>query len=169
MPLKASPRAVAYVMTVRPTRRRTAAAKRRFGCGPVGHKIDGSKNGYRKCFYCKNIRSNPLFCPEKHRQEIIRLIPNHNLRILDLCCGTGDQLKKLSDAGFNHLTGVDLSTEMLKVARKAIKLKICWKAMCRTQGCLVKVLISSSFHLQFMKNLPGCNIICWRKQAPVGS
>ena len=58
------------------------------------------------------------FALKNIRQEIIRLIPNHNLRILDLCCGTGDQLKKLSDAGFNHLTGVDLSTEMLKVARK---------------------------------------------------
>jgi demethylmenaquinone methyltransferase/2-methoxy-6-polyprenyl-1,4-benzoquinol methylase len=63
------------------------------------------------------------FALKNIRQEIIRLIPNHNLRILDLCCGTGDQLKKLSDAGFNHLTGVDLSTEMLKVARKGNKIE----------------------------------------------
>jgi len=56
------------------------------------------------------------------RRDTIRLIPNHDARILDLCCGTGDQLKKLSDAGFNNLTGVDLSTEMLKVARKGNKI-----------------------------------------------
>nr|WP_320015989.1 class I SAM-dependent methyltransferase [uncultured Desulfobacter sp.] len=62
------------------------------------------------------------FALKNIRQDIIRLIPNRNARILDLCCGTGDQLKKLSDAGFNHLTGVDLSTEMLKVARKGNKI-----------------------------------------------
>ncbi len=62
------------------------------------------------------------FALKNIRQDIIRLIPNHDARILDLCCGTGDQLKKLSDAGFNNLTGVDLSTEMLKVARKGNKI-----------------------------------------------
>jgi len=62
------------------------------------------------------------FALKNIRQDIIRLIPNRYARILDLCCGTGDQLKKLSDAGFNHLTGVDLSTEMLKVARKGNKI-----------------------------------------------
>lgn len=56
------------------------------------------------------------------RQDIIRMIPDHDARILDLCCGTGDQLKKLSDAGFSNLTGVDVSTEMLKVAGKGDKI-----------------------------------------------
>ena len=62
------------------------------------------------------------FALKNIRQDIIRLIPNHDARILDLCCGTGDQLKKLSDAGFNNLTGMDLSTDMLKVARKGNKI-----------------------------------------------
>jgi demethylmenaquinone methyltransferase/2-methoxy-6-polyprenyl-1,4-benzoquinol methylase len=56
------------------------------------------------------------------RQDIIRLIPDHDARILDLCCGTGNQLKKLSDAGFSNLTGVDLSPDMLKVAGKGNKI-----------------------------------------------
>lgn len=62
------------------------------------------------------------FALKNIRQDIIRLIPDHDARILDLCCGTGDQLKKLSDAGFSNLTGMDLSTEMLKVARKGNKI-----------------------------------------------
>ena len=62
------------------------------------------------------------FALKNIRQDIIRLIPNRDARILDLCCGTGDQLKKLSDAGFNNLTGVDLSPEMLKVARRGNKI-----------------------------------------------
>lgn len=38
--------------------------------------------------------------------------------IVDLCCGTGHQLKILSKSGFNNLTCVDLSEEMLHVAAK---------------------------------------------------
>ena len=38
--------------------------------------------------------------------------------ILDLCCGTGDQLKLFSKNGFRNLHGLDLSDSMLKIARK---------------------------------------------------
>ena len=38
--------------------------------------------------------------------------------ILDLCCGTGNQLKLLSKNGFNNLHCLDLSDSMLKIARK---------------------------------------------------
>lgn len=38
--------------------------------------------------------------------------------ILDLCCGTGNQLKLLSKAGLKNLTGIDLSEEMLYIAKK---------------------------------------------------
>ena len=62
------------------------------------------------------------FALKNVRQDIIRLIPDHDARILDLCCGTGDQLKRLADEGFSNLTGVDLSTEMLKVADKGNKI-----------------------------------------------
>ncbi|MCG8552498.1 MAG: class I SAM-dependent methyltransferase [Desulfobacterales bacterium] len=62
------------------------------------------------------------FALKNIRRNIIRLIPDHGARILDMCCGTGDQLKRLSDAGFSHLTGVDLSTDMLKVAARGNKI-----------------------------------------------
>ncbi len=38
--------------------------------------------------------------------------------ILDLCCGTGNQLKLLSKNGFKNLHCLDLSKEMLRVAEK---------------------------------------------------
>jgi len=38
--------------------------------------------------------------------------------ILDLCCGTGNQLKLLSKSGFKNLHCLDLSKAMLKVAEK---------------------------------------------------
>ena len=62
------------------------------------------------------------FALKNIRQDIIRLIPDHDARILDLCCGTGDQLKRLFDAGFCNLTGVDLSPDMLTIARKGNKI-----------------------------------------------
>jgi len=73
--------------------------------------------------FAANIYDPILYFALKNiRQDIIRLIPDHDARILDLCCGTGDQLKRLSDDGFSNLTGVDLSPEMLKVAGKGTKL-----------------------------------------------
>ncbi|NDY71000.1 class I SAM-dependent methyltransferase [Desulfobacter hydrogenophilus] len=62
------------------------------------------------------------FALKNIRQDIIRLIPDYDARILDLCCGTGDQLKRLADAGFSNLTGVDVSPDMLKVAGKGNKI-----------------------------------------------
>lgn len=38
--------------------------------------------------------------------------------ILDLCCGTGNQLKLLSRNGFENLHCLDISNAMLKIARK---------------------------------------------------
>ncbi len=38
--------------------------------------------------------------------------------IVDLCCGTGSQLKHLYRAGFRHLHGTDLSLAMLTVANR---------------------------------------------------
>lgn len=38
--------------------------------------------------------------------------------ILDLCCGTGNQLKLLSKNGFKNLHCLDLSESMLRVAKK---------------------------------------------------
>lgn len=73
--------------------------------------------------FTANIYDPVLYFALKNiRQDIVRLIPNRDARILDLCCGTGDQLKRLSDSGCSNLTGVDLSPDMLKIARKGNKI-----------------------------------------------
>ncbi len=46
-----------------------------------------------------------------------RCIENNYSSILDVCCGTGRQLKMLRKLGF-QVKGVDLSDEMLKVSQK---------------------------------------------------
>jgi ubiquinone/menaquinone biosynthesis C-methylase UbiE len=46
------------------------------------------------------------------------LIDHKESRILDLCCGTGNQLKMLSKNGFKTLHCLDLSEPMLEIARK---------------------------------------------------
>ncbi len=50
-----------------------------------------------------------------------KLLQYKNKSILDLCCGTGDQLKLLSKSGFKNLHCLDISTSMLKVAEKNSK------------------------------------------------
>ena len=53
------------------------------------------------------------------RKAILKeLIDFKESRILDLCCGTGNQLKMLSKNGFKNLHCLDLSEPMLEVARK---------------------------------------------------
>ncbi|MEN8188788.1 MAG: class I SAM-dependent methyltransferase [Thermodesulfobacteriota bacterium] len=51
------------------------------------------------------------------RRTIEDLVRDCDGNILDLCCGTGEQLRRLSDSGC-RLTGVDLSPGMLKEARR---------------------------------------------------
>ena len=46
------------------------------------------------------------------------LLPYKNKAILDLCCGTGNQLKKKKKNGFTNLHCLDLSSAMLDVAKK---------------------------------------------------
>ena len=53
------------------------------------------------------------------RKAILKeLIDSKESRILDLCCGTGNQLKMLSKNGFKNLHCLDLSGPMLEVAGK---------------------------------------------------
>ncbi len=53
------------------------------------------------------------------RKAILKeLIDSKESRILDLCCGTGNQLKILSKNGFKNLHCLDLSGPMLEVAGK---------------------------------------------------
>jgi len=54
----------------------------------------------------------------KLRRRILRYCINEKYQsILDVCCGTGNQLKLLKKNGFS-VTGVDLSSEMLQVSQK---------------------------------------------------
>lgn len=48
--------------------------------------------------------------------DIVEALPHRN--IIDICCGTGNQLKYLKRAGFSDITGVDISRSMLGQARK---------------------------------------------------
>jgi demethylmenaquinone methyltransferase/2-methoxy-6-polyprenyl-1,4-benzoquinol methylase len=53
------------------------------------------------------------------RKAVIRELSNFKeKKIIDLCCGTGNQLRLLSDRGFRDLYGVDRSASMLDVAIK---------------------------------------------------
>jgi demethylmenaquinone methyltransferase/2-methoxy-6-polyprenyl-1,4-benzoquinol methylase len=50
------------------------------------------------------------------RRRVLQLIKKYRYRsILDVCCGTGDQLKLLKQHGF-EAEGIDLSDAMLEVA-----------------------------------------------------
>lgn len=71
---------------------------------------------YRKFSRYYDACLNPLLDPLRHevRRLAIQTAPG---RILDICCGTGRQLKILDGLGVG-LTGVDLSPDMLAVARK---------------------------------------------------
>jgi len=46
------------------------------------------------------------------------LLEHKDKAILDLCCGTGNQLKLLSKHGFSNLHCLDLSESMLRVAQR---------------------------------------------------
>ena len=48
--------------------------------------------------------------------HIVKKLPHNS--IVDICCGTGNQLKYLKRAGFIEATGVDISRSMLNQARK---------------------------------------------------
>ncbi|MEA3558407.1 MAG: class I SAM-dependent methyltransferase [Candidatus Thermoplasmatota archaeon] len=53
------------------------------------------------------------------RKAVMKELTDHrDANILDLCCGTGNQLKMLSKNGFSNLHCLDLSEPMLKIARR---------------------------------------------------
>lgn len=51
-------------------------------------------------------------------------------RIIDLCCGTGSQLRLLKKQGFDVL-GIDLSKSMLKIAKRGVNSPDCFWADAR--------------------------------------
>ena len=65
--------------------------------------------------FLKNIRRTVI-------KVVNRLKPK---RIIDICCGTGEQLRMLKDRGFKGV-GIDLSEYMLNVAAKGNGLSDCF-------------------------------------------
>jgi len=66
-------------------------------------------------FFYFNTKTNP-------RYGLARLIPNDDLRILDVCFGTGNStLLVAKNNNKNMITGLDLSGDMLKVANRKIR------------------------------------------------
>lgn len=62
---------------------------------------------------------DPLLFPfiRSIRNKVIELVKEYHYKsILDVCCGTGDQLKLLKQHGFDG-EGIDISEAMLSVAR----------------------------------------------------
>lgn len=56
------------------------------------------------------------------RKVVLNMLSSYtNRKVIDLCCGTGDQLKALQKNGFTDLYGADLSEAMLSVAKKHSK------------------------------------------------
>lgn len=55
----------------------------------------------------------------KVRKKVTEIIDQYGAdRIIDICCGTGSQLKYLHKRGYKNITGVDISNSMLKQAEK---------------------------------------------------
>ena len=70
--------------------------------------------------YDKGIFKNLLLKPVKKTVEFVNV--KKNSKILDAGCGTGNLLKILENKNKNlRLRGVDISKEMLKIARKKLK------------------------------------------------
>ena len=60
----------------------------------------------------------------KIRKKVVDVLHRHQVHtVVDLCCGTGNQLKYLKKNGFDDIAGVDLSAGMLRQSRKG-KVKV---------------------------------------------
>ena len=70
--------------------------------------------------FVAKIYDPALYLPLRSvRKAIISELSNFKeKKIIDLCCGTGNQLRLLSKKGFSDLYGVDRSASMLDVAGK---------------------------------------------------
>lgn len=70
---------------------------------------------FLEIFFYFNTETNP-------RHGLARLIPNDDLRILDVCFGTGNNtLLVAKNNDKNTITGLDLSADMLEVANRKIR------------------------------------------------
>ncbi|NPA67073.1 MAG: class I SAM-dependent methyltransferase [Chlorobi bacterium] len=64
---------------------------------------------------------DPVFFPFLHplRKKITEIVlSSKEKNVIDICCGTGNQLKYLRKAGIQSITGIDISENMIKKAAK---------------------------------------------------
>lgn len=55
----------------------------------------------------------------KIRKKVVDVVEQYNpSSIIDICCGTGNQLKYLKRCGFRNVTGIDISSSMLQQTKK---------------------------------------------------
>ena len=75
------------------------------------------------------------------RNQTVKVVKQlKSKKIIDLCCGTGNQLKYLKRKGFNKTLGVDISETMLKQATKGKT-----KAKCFLQDATNTTFMENSF------------------------
>lgn len=93
---------------------------------------------YSAMFYDRLL--SPFIQPIRNR--VIKIIKQYQYKtILDVCCGTGDQLKQLKVHGFDA-EGIDISAAMLDIAKKG---KI--KAICKHQDASKMDYVDAKFSL----------------------
>ena len=86
-----------------------------------------SHNHYSR--FLSRIYDKVLHIPVRNiRRTVAEAIKNAGAaKVIDLCCGTGNQITYLKEAGIEQITGVDISDNMLHQAwRKGLK-NVCLK------------------------------------------
>ncbi len=79
------------------------------------------KTFYRKWAgqYDRQMLDQLHYCsPRLIAEKMRRHLPNRRARILDIGCGTGLTARGLAEAGYTNLHGLDLSAEMIALARQ---------------------------------------------------
>ena len=119
--------------------------------------------------YKSTVRINQEGNKKRIRAILSKIIHNNNVKILDACCGAGLYLSILKDLTKDgNLTGLDISSEMLKIASKFCKnLKL---------GSVYKLpfddnsfdLVTCSSALHHLDNLEGAISEIYRVLSPSG-
>tara|TARA_X000001036_G_scaffold429977_1_gene461972 strand:+ start:334 stop:969 length:636 start_codon:yes stop_codon:yes gene_type:complete len=68
--------------------------------------------------YDNELRSSKYVTPTRCAKMLFKYCSNTNIEILDFGCGSGLSGEALYQVGFRKIDGLDLSTEMLKLARQ---------------------------------------------------
>ena len=68
--------------------------------------------------YENELNSNKYVTPGRCAEILIRYCRDANIKVLDIGCGTGLSGEALYTLGFNQLDGLDVSEEMLNLAKK---------------------------------------------------